>query len=96
MCIRERKRRQEGEGLPAIGAAATPDSNPVVMFIVRLLAAVTMSDDRITFTNGTPPQDDLGGVCGPASFELVLRGGKWDKKNRSSIGARPGIDLPKI
>jgi hypothetical protein len=32
--VRERKHRQEGEGLPEIGAATAPDRNPIVMFIV--------------------------------------------------------------
>ena len=94
--VRERKGRQKGEGLLAIGAAATPDSNPVMMFIVRLLAAAAMADDRIAFTHGASPQNDLGAVCGPVGFELVQRCGKWDKKNRSSSELCPGVNLPKI
>jgi hypothetical protein len=50
--VRERKPRQEGEGLPATGAATATDANPVVMRIVRLLAAAAVTDDRIAFTNG--------------------------------------------
>ena len=87
--VRKRKQRQEGEGLPATGAATAPDANPVVMFIVRLLAAASVADDRIAFTSGTSPQNDLGAARGPIRFELVRRGGKWDKKNRSFIGALP-------
>jgi uncharacterized protein YaeQ len=41
------------------------------MLIVRLLAAATVSDDRIVFTNGATPQEDPGAVCGPVGFELV-------------------------
>ncbi len=45
MCVRKRKPRQEGEGLPANGAATATDANPVVMLIVRLLAAASVADD---------------------------------------------------
>jgi len=80
--VRERKARQEGEGLPTTGATAALDVNPVVMLIVRLLAAASMADDRIAFTCGASPQDDFGAACGPIGFELVRRDGKWDKQNR--------------
>jgi hypothetical protein len=93
--VRGRKRRQEGEGLPATVAAPATDPNPVVMLIVRLLAAASMADDRIAFTNGAAPQDHFGALFGPIGFQLVRRGGKWDKKNRSSSGLCPGIDLPR-
>ena len=94
--VRERKHREEGEGLPAIGAATAPDPNPVVILIVGLLAAASVADDRIAFTNrASPPQDDLVAVPGPVSFQLVRRGGKWDKKNRGSWGLYPGVDPPR-
>ena len=95
MRVRERKQRKEGEGLPAIRAAAATDPNPVVMFIVRLLAATAVADDRIAFTNRASPQDDLVAVFGPVGFELVRRGGKWDKENRTSQGLCPGVDPPR-
>ena len=93
--VREREQREEGEGLAATGTATATDANPVVMFIVRLLAAASVADDRIAFTNGASPQDELVAVSGPVGFELVRRGGKWDKKNRSSSGLCSGIDLAK-
>jgi hypothetical protein len=93
--VRERKQRQEGEGLPAIGAATAPDPNPVVIPIVGLLATAPVADDRIAFTNGASPEDDLVAVSGPIGFELVRRGGKWDKKNRRSWGLYPGVDPPR-
>ena len=37
--------------MAAIGAAATPDPNPVVMLVVGLLAATAMTNDRIPFTH---------------------------------------------
>lgn len=93
--VRERKPRQKGEGLPAIGTATATDPNPVVMLIVRLLAAATVTDDRIAFAHRASPQDDLVAVSRPVAFQLVRRSGKWDKKNRSSSGLCSGIDLAK-
>ena len=87
--VGERKTREKGEGPPTTGAATATDTNPVVMFIVRLLAAASVADDRITFTSGTSPQDDLRAARGPIRFELVRRCGKWDKQNRSSSGLCP-------
>jgi hypothetical protein len=87
MRVRERKYREEGEGLPTIGAATAPDPNPVVILIVGLLAAASVADDRIAFTNRASPQNDLVAVSGPVGFQLVRWGGKWDKKNRGSWGA---------
>lgn len=84
MCVRERKRRQEGEGLPATEAETATDPNPVVMFVMRLLPPAPVANDRIALTNGTTPQNELGALLGPIGFKLALRGGKWDKQNRSS------------
>jgi hypothetical protein len=42
--IRRRKKREKGEGFPATGAATAMDVNPVVVFIVRLLAAASVAD----------------------------------------------------
>jgi len=65
------------------------------MFIVRLLAAASVADDRIDFASGTSPQNNLGAARGPFPFELVRRDGKWDKQNRTSLELCPGIDLPR-
>jgi len=94
--VRERKQRQEGEGFLATGAATASDANPVVLLIVRLLAAASMADDRIALTNRASPQDDFGAVRRPIRFELVRRDGKWDKQNRRSLGlCSSGADLPR-
>ena len=85
MGVRKRKPRQEGEGLTATGAAAAADANPVVMFVVCLLAAVSMADDRILFTNGALPQNSFGTAGGPIGFQLVRRNRKWDKQNRTLL-----------
>ena len=95
MRIRRRKKREKGEGFPATGAATATDVNPVVVFIVRLLAAASVADDRIDFASGTSPQNNLGAARGPFPFELVRRDGKWDKQNRTSLELCPGIDLPR-
>ena len=89
--VRERKARQEGEGLPTTGATAAPDVNPVVMLIVRLLAAASMADDRIALTHRASPHDDFGAARGPIRFELVRRDAKWDKQNRTSLELCSGI-----
>jgi hypothetical protein len=65
------------------------------MLIVRLLAAASMADDRVVFTSGTSPQKDLGAARGPIRFDLVRAGGKWDKKNRSSLELCHGVDPPR-
>ena len=88
------KQREEGEGLPATGAATATDPDPVVVFIVGLFAAASMADDRIAFTNRASPQDDFRLARGPLRFELVRRDRKWDKRNRSLLEL-PGIHLPR-
>jgi hypothetical protein len=84
--VRERKQREESESLAATQAATATDPNPIMMLIVCLLAAASVADDRIVFTSRASPQDGLVAVSGPVCFKLVLRGRKWDKQNRSSLG----------
>ena len=94
--VRERKRPEEGKGLSATWAATAPDLDPVVRLIVCLLAASSVTCDRIAFTNWASARDDLVAVFGPVSFELARRDRKWNKKNRSSSGLCPGVDPLKI
>jgi hypothetical protein len=49
--VRQREQRKEGERLPANGATSAMDTNPGVMLVVCLLAAMSVPDDRILFTN---------------------------------------------
>jgi hypothetical protein len=93
--VRERKQREEGEGPLATGAATTTNANPVVVFIVRLLAAASVADDRIDFTSGASPQNNLGAAGGPICFEVVRQDEKWDKQNRTSLELCHGVDLPR-
>jgi hypothetical protein len=95
MGVREREQGKQGESFPTTLAEAAPDCNPVVMFVVRLLATATVTDDGIAFTNRTAPQQNLLAVGSPISFDLVWRDRKWDKKNRRSWGLSPGVDPPR-
>ena len=52
MRVRQRKQREEGEGRAATRTAAATDINPVMILVVRLLAAASVTDDRIAFTDG--------------------------------------------
>ena len=96
MGVRKRKQREEGEGLPATVAATAANPDPVVVCIVRLLAATSVADDQVASTNRASPQDGFGAVRRPIGLELVWRDGKWDKQNRTSSGLCPsGVDLPR-
>ena len=53
MRVRKREHRKKSKGRPAIGAAAAMDPDPVMMLVVRLLAATSVANDRIAFTNRT-------------------------------------------
>jgi hypothetical protein len=41
------------------------------MFIMRLLATASVADDRITFTSGTSPQNNLGATRGPIRSDFA-------------------------
>ena len=89
--VRERKQREEGEGSLATGAATTTNANPIVMLIMRLLAAASVADDRVNCTRRASPQNNLGAARGPIRFELVQRSAKWDKQNRTSWSSAPAL-----
>ena len=67
------------------------DRNPIMMLIVRLLAAASVADDRLPLTYRASPQD-LVAVLLPLSFKLVRRRKKWDKENRSRWGSATDVD----
>jgi hypothetical protein len=96
MRVREREHRKEGEGHPAIGTAAAPDPNPVVMLVVGLLAAPTVTNDRIVFTERASAYDGLVAVFRPIGCNLVRRDGNWDKVDRASQGFRHCLRPAKI
>ena len=68
MRVRKREQRKEGEGRPAINTASAMDPNPVVMLVVGLLAAASMADNRISFTDRTPAYDVLVAVFRPVGL----------------------------
>jgi hypothetical protein len=70
------------------------DRNPIMMLIVRLLAAASVADDRLPLTYRASPQD-LVAVLLPLTFKLVRRRRKWDKENRSRWGSATDVDLPR-
>ena len=94
MRIRERKQGQEREGLSTHRAATAANRNPIMMLIVRLLAAASVADDRLPLTYRASPQD-LVAVLLPLRFKLVRRHRKWDKESRSRWGSATDVDLPR-
>jgi hypothetical protein len=90
MGVWQREHRQEGKGLSTSVTETASDPNPIVLFIVSLLAAATMPDDRLALANRASTQDDLGASCRPIGSEVVPVGGKWDNKNRGNGGLCPG------
>jgi len=93
MAVRRRKGRQKRERLTAAIAEATPNPDPIVVFIMSLFAAAAMTDDGILRTNRASAQDNLR--LGPIGFEIVLSFRKWDRQNRRRWGLRPAGDLPR-
>ena len=89
MTVGRRKGRQERERLAAAIAKAAPNPDPIMVFIMSLFAAAAMAEDGISQTNRASAQDEFRIHLGPIGFEVVLRGRKGDKQNRSN-GASPG------
>ena len=56
------------------------------MLVVRLLAAMTVPNNRITLTDRTQAYDDLIAVVGPVRSKLLQRDGHWDKEDRYLSG----------
>jgi len=96
VAVGRREGRQEREGLVTAIADATANPDPIVMFVMRLFAAAAMADDRVLGADRATAQDDFRGCLGPIGFEVVLRGRKWDKQNRSNEGFARPLTLPKI
>ena len=69
--VGKRERGKQSEGLPTALAKAASDPNPVVMFVVCLLATAPVANDGIAFTNRASPLDGLVAVFSPVGFQLV-------------------------
>jgi hypothetical protein len=73
---RAEKRRQESEGFAATVAKTAANPDPIVVLIMSLFAAASMTDDGILRANRAVAQNDFRTRLGPIGFEVVLRGGK--------------------
>lgn len=82
MGIGERKRREEGECRPAKHAPSPANLNPVVVFIVGLLAAAAVTDNRIAATQRASARQLVLAIFLPVAFDLAGFARKWDKNNR--------------
>jgi len=75
MRVRERKPRQEGNRLAARLADASPDRNPVMIFIMSLFTAPTMANDRVQQTNRALADEPFCACLRPIGWQLALRCG---------------------
>jgi hypothetical protein len=76
MAVGRRKRRHESEGFAAAVAKTAANPDPIVVLIMSLFAAASMTDDGILRANRAVAQNDFRTRIGPIGFEVVLRGGK--------------------
>lgn len=76
MPVGRRKRRQKSEGFAAAVADTAANPDPLMVFIVSLLAPATVADNGILYANRTTTQNDFRTRLAPIGFEVVLRGGK--------------------
>ena len=66
------------------------------MLVVRLLAAPTVTNNRIALTDRTQAYDDLVAVVSPADSKLLQPGRHWDKEDRFLKGASlADVDPPR-
>ena len=71
-------------------ATAAPHPNPIVIWVMSLLAAAAVANDGIAQTQGASARNLPR--FGPIHLEVVLRGRKCDKQSRSSLGLCPVVD----
>jgi len=90
--VRERKQREEGEGPLATGTATATNANPIVMLIMRLLAAAPVTNDESISQPGHSPQNNLGAARAQSVSSLCVGAEKWDKQNPYFMELCPGID----
>jgi hypothetical protein len=76
MRVRKRKPRQEGNRLAARLADASPDRNPVMIFIMSLFATPTMANDRVQQTNWALADEPFCACIRPIGWQVALRYGK--------------------
>jgi hypothetical protein len=76
VAIGEGEGRQEGNGLAARSADAAPNLNPVMVFVMSLFAAATMTNDRILQANRAAAKNYFCGSIRPSSFQIAMHRGK--------------------
>ena len=76
VAVRQGEGRQKHERFPTQIANSAPDLDPVVIFVMRLLAPAPMSDDRLLQTNRAMTHDRRATCIGPVRLQVALRGGK--------------------
>jgi hypothetical protein len=89
--VREGEGRKQGEGFPAVVTQTAAYLNPVMLFIVSLLTAPAMADDRVVFTERASSYEKPVASCGPG-YQVVFPSGKWDNENRRQWGLCSGRD----
>jgi hypothetical protein len=72
VAVGRRERRQESERLPAPIAETSTDRNPIVLLVVRLFTAPSVTDDGIAQTHRTLAQDRTSISGDPIGFEVAL------------------------
>ena len=84
-------------GVGGGGAAKLPPIPiPIVVLIMSLFAPAPMTDDGILHANRAVAHNDFRARIGPIRFEVVLRGGKWDKQYRDRWGPARDVAVPQI
>jgi hypothetical protein len=69
------------------------DPNPVVMLIVRLLAATPVTNDGIPLAHRASAHDNLVRPFRPVGGKLVQRHGDWDKENNRCRKGAPHAEV---
>jgi hypothetical protein len=66
------------------------------MLIVRLLAAMSVSNNRVALTDRTEAYDHLATAVGPVDNKLLRPRRHWDKEDRYLKGPSPSdVDPPR-
>ncbi len=87
LSVRKREQRKESERLTAPSAAAPSNPDPIVMLVVRLLAATPVVNDRIPFADRASAYDDLVRTFRPLGGKLIQRREDWEKEDHRRKGA---------
>ena len=73
MCVRQREHRQEGDRRPTVIAVATPDCDPVVVFVMSLFLSTAMTHHRLLQANWAATDDGICVIVCPIGLQVALR-----------------------